>query len=270
MNNLNNCVLAMKKIKGCVKSIAALILVLLKLQATCAAQEINKIKSSFDQYQQLAVQEKIFVHTDKSVYLPGEIIWFKIYCVDASFHHLLGLSKVVYVDVLDYNQSGVMQAKISMKNGTGSGSLYIPVSAVSGNYKFRAYTSWMKNFGPDYYFEKQIAIVNTFKPQEQPAKERLADYDVELFPEGGNLVAGITSKVAIKVTAPDGHGLATYKGAIVDQHNDTIVRFQQLKFGIGSFVFTPAANSAYKAVIKAGKGAVAIKDLPATNSQGYV
>jgi hypothetical protein len=218
----------------------------------------------------LAVQEKIFTHTDKSVYLPGEIIWFKIYCVDASFHKPLSLSKVVYIDVLDSNQGAVMQAKIAMNNGIGSGSLYIPVSAVSGNYKLRAYTSWMKNFSPDYYFEKQVTIVNTFKSLEPPAKEETVSYDVQLFPEGGNLVAGITSKVAFKVTAPDGRGLAAYKGAILDQHNDTIVRFQPLKFGIGSFMFTPSVNSAYKAVIKAGKGTVAVKDLPVINNQGYV
>jgi len=262
--------LAMEKIKKYVKVIAVSVLFLLKLQAICTAQEINEIRSSFDHYQQLTVQEKVFAHTDKSVYLPGEIIWFKIYCVDASFHKPLNLSKVVYVDVIDNKQGAVLQAKIAMKNGIGSGSLYIPISAVSGNYKFRAYTSWMKNFSPDYYFEKQIAIVNTFKPLEPPVKDQTTNYDVQLFPEGGNLVAGITSKVAFKVVDPDGRGLTAYKGAIVDQHNDTIVRFQPLKFGIGSFVFTPIVNSAYRAVIKAVKGTVVVKDMPAINDQGYV
>jgi hypothetical protein len=260
----------MKKIKGPGIIITALVLVLLKWQTTCTAQEIDQIKNSFDQYQQMAVQEKIFVHIDKSVYLPGEIIWFKIYCVDASFNKPLSLSKVVYIDVLDSDQGAVMQAKIAMNNGIGSGSLYIPVSAVSGNYKLRAYTSWMKNFSPDYYFEKQITIVNTFKSLEPSVKQEIVSYDVQLFPEGGDLVAGITSKVAFKVTAPDGRGLTAYKGAILDQQNDTIVRFQPLKFGIGNFMFTPSVNTAYKAVIKADKGIVAVKDLPVINNQGYV
>ncbi|MDN3550519.1 MG2 domain-containing protein [Mucilaginibacter aquaedulcis] len=234
------------------------------------AQETNQIKNNFDQNQKLTLQEKVFVHSDKSVYLPGEIIWFKIYCVDASFHKPLNLSKVVYVDVLDGNQNAVMQAKISMNDGSGSGSLYIPVSVISGNYKLRAYTSCMKNFSPDYYFEKQITIVNTFKSPEPQAKEQLANYDVQFFPEGGNLVAGIASKVAFKVTNFKGQGLTTYKGAIIDQHNDTVARFEPLKFGMGSFVFTPLANNAYKAIIKGGKVTIAVKDLPATNSEGYV
>ncbi|MEN0053042.1 MAG: hypothetical protein AAGC65_05200 [Mucilaginibacter sp.] len=260
----------MEKIKGCIKNVFTPVLILLLLQTICAAQGISQIKNSFVQNQQLTLQEKIFVNTDKSAYLTGEIIWFKIYCVDASFHKSLNLSKVVYVDVLDNNQGAIMQAKIAMSNGIGSGSLYIPVTAVSGNYKLRAYTNWMKNFSPDYYFEKQLTIINTFKPLEQAAKEQTATYDIQLFPEGGNLVGGIASKVAFKVTAPDGRGLTTYNGAIVDQHNDTVVRFQPLKFGIGSFVFVPEANGVYKAVIKVGKRTAVKKDLPAISNQGYV
>jgi hypothetical protein len=40
-----------------------------------------------------------------------------------------------------------------------------PFSLNSGNYLFRAYTNWMKNFPADYYFEKQITILI---PKENP------------------------------------------------------------------------------------------------------
>ncbi|MDR6941694.1 hypothetical protein [Mucilaginibacter pocheonensis] len=260
----------MKKIKGAVKIIWLLIGALLQLYSNCRAQAINQITNSFEQYRHGIVYEKVFVHSDKSTYLPGEILWFKIYDVDASFHKLLNLSKVVYVDVLDDSHNAVMQAKIAMKNGIGSGSLYIPVSLSNGNYKLRAYTSWMKNFSPDYYFEKQILIVNPLRSPDAAVKETAANYDVQFFPEGGNLVAGIESKVAFKVTAPDGKSLAAYMGSVIDQHNDTVARFKPLKFGIGSFMFTPAANSTYRAVIKAGYNSLVSKDLPAVGNQGYV
>jgi hypothetical protein len=260
----------MKKIRMTVKIVALSISVLLQLHTSCFAQEINQITKSFDQYQQGTIQEKIFVHTDKSAYLPGEILWFKVYNVDASFHKPFNLSKVVYVDVIDNNHNAILQAKIAMKNGTGSGSLYIPVSVSNGNYRLRAYTSWMKNFSPDYYFEKKVIIVNPLRSPDVQVKETAISYDARFFPEGGNLVAGIASKVAFKVTASNGIGLASYTGAIVDQHNDTVARFQPLKFGIGSFMFTPAANNTYKAIIKTGYGNPITKDMPAINNQGYV
>ncbi|WPU94668.1 hypothetical protein SNE25_03925 [Mucilaginibacter sabulilitoris] len=260
----------MRKLRGTVKITALLTLILLQLHTNCMAQAINQISKSFAQYQQGVVQEKIFVHTDKSAYLPGEILWFKIYDVDASHHKPLDLSKVVYVDVLDNNNNAVLQAKIAMKNGIGSGSLYIPVSLSNGNYKFRAYTNWMKNFSPDYYFEKNILIVNPLKSPDAPLKETVVSYDVQFFPEGGNLVAGIMSKVAFKVTASDGKGLSVYTGAVIDQHNDTVAHFRPLKFGMGNFIFTPVANNTYKAIIKTGFSNPVTKDLPIVNSSGYV
>ncbi|MDN3581476.1 hypothetical protein [Mucilaginibacter flavus] len=259
----------MKKNIGPVKTLALSALAILFGQTVCQAQAIEQVKKSFNQYQQQTVREKVFVHTDKSTYLPGEIIWFKIYAVDASFHRLFNLSKVVYVDVLDNAHNALLQAKIAMTDGTGSGSLYIPVSTSNGSYQFRAYTNWMKNFGPDYYFNKNITIVNPLKSPEVTAKERAPAYDASFFPEGGNLVTGVSSKVAFKVTASNGEGLSAFRGAVINQHNDTVARFEPLKFGIGSFVFTPAANNTYKAIIKTGTGAPIVKELPTVSSDGY-
>ncbi|MEO3405992.1 hypothetical protein AAFN85_18915 [Mucilaginibacter sp. CAU 1740] len=259
----------MKKIKQVAEIIAFSFSVLLFLPANCFAQTINQITKSLDQYSQATVQEKVFIHTDKSVYMPGEVLWFKAYVVNADDHKPLDLSRVAYVDVLDAKQNAVMQAKIAVTKGLGSGSLYIPVSLTNGNYKLRAYTNWMKNFSADYYFEKNITIVNPLKSPEIPTKAAQPAYDVQFFPEGGNLVAGIASKVAFKVSAENGP-VNNFNGAIVNQQNDTVARFKPLKFGIGSFTFTPVAGATYKTIIKVDKGAPVIKSLPDVNSGGYV
>ncbi len=239
------------------------------LLLTSHAQVIQEVQNSFNLYKQSALVEKIFVHTDKNTYLPGEIVWFKIYCVDGNDHKPLNLSKVVYVDVLDNNQNAVVQAKVSIKNGIGNGSLYIPVSVSNGNYKFRAYTSWMKNFSPDFYFEKPITLINPLKSPEAIVAATAPAYDIQFFPEGGNLVAGLKSKVAFKATGQNGKGVSL-TGIVIDQHNDTVARFKSLKFGMGSFSFTPASNNTYKAIIKIDDNTPITKDLPEINSQGYV
>jgi hypothetical protein len=235
---------------------------------SCDAQVIQEVQNSFNLYKQNALQEKIFVHTDKSVYLPGEILWFKVYCVDGNDLKPLNLSKVVYVDVLDNTQAPIAQAKVLMKNGIGNGSLYIPVSVTNGNFRFRAYTNWMKNFSPDLYFEKMITLINPLKSPESIVKQTTS-YDIQFFPEGGNLVSGITSKVAFKAVSQTGAGVSV-TGAVIDQHNDTVARFRSLKFGMGNFSFTPGANNLYKAVIKIDNEQPIIKNLPEVVSQGYV
>jgi len=244
-------------------------IVLLGLIQNSRGQVIREVQNSFSLYKQTSLLEKVYVHTDKSVYLPGEILWFKVYCVDGNDHKPLNLSKVVYVDILDNSQNRIVEAKVALKNGSGDGSFYIPVSVSNGNFKLRAYTNWMKNFSPDFYFEKQITFINPLKSPEPAVRETPPAFDINFFPEGGNLVKGIKSKIAFKAVARDGLG-ADLTGVVVDQKNDTVARFRSLKFGMGSFGFTPAPGNSYKAIIKIDGIAPITKDLPAVNSQGYV
>ena len=108
-----------------------------------------------------AVQEQIFIHTDRSFYLAGETIWFRIYYFDATTRKPLLLSKVSYVEILSSEGKPAIQSRIELKDGKGFGNFSLPLSIVSGNYILRAYTRWMRNDGPDVFFETPITIVNT-------------------------------------------------------------------------------------------------------------
>ena len=112
---------------------------------------------------QAQAEEKIFVHTDKEFYLAGEILWFKLYVLDAASHRQTGLSKIAYVEIVSNDQHPALQAKIALADGLGNGSFQLPFSIHSGNYIFRAYTRWMINAGPELYFEKTITILNTLQ-----------------------------------------------------------------------------------------------------------
>jgi len=240
----------------------------LALRVTVHAQVLDAVQKSFQQYQNNILQEKIYTHTDKDFYLTGELLWFKVYNVDAGTNRPLNFSKVAYVDVLDNANNPVLQAKIALTNGTGNGSFYIPVTLQNGNYKLRAYTSWMKNFDPSLYFEKTITIVNPLNEPAAAEKKPAANYDLHFYPEGGALINGVTSTLAFKATGIDGRGMEI-NGVVINQHNDTVARFQSLKFGMGSFTFTPDANSTYKAVVRIGRDNAIIADLPAISNSGY-
>ncbi len=251
------------------KLIAVSFIALAIFNTLVKAQPLNgDIGEQFYEYSN-TLQEKVYVHTDKNAYLPGEIMWFTAYTLEASTNHRIAASKVTYVEIIDSQNRPILQAKIEMRDGIGAGSFYLPVSFNSGNYTFRAYTNWMKNFSPEMFFHKTISVYNTYK-NEQIVSEKKADgAKIQFFPEGGNLVSGLNSKVAFRVIDRNGIG-ARFQGAVIDQHNDTIVRFQPHKFGIGSFSFLPTKGIKYQAIIKPENDKSFIVSLPDVYPNGYV
>lgn len=233
------------------------------------AQSDDSLTIKFDRYRAHALQEKLYAHIDRTTFLTGEFLWFKIYYVDGVSHKQLDVSKVAYVEILDRNNVAVVQSKVELRDGAGSGSLFIPASLNSDNYVFRAYTQWMKNFSPEFYFHQPITIVNPFTQLPQTTAETSrADYDVQFFPEGGYAVSGVKSKIGFRAIDKSGKGIS-FSGALVNSKNDTIARFRPLRYGIGHFYFTPEADESYHAVVIDAQGNRSKHTFPKIERIGY-
>jgi len=249
------------------KKVFSLLIGLITILTSLCQKNLADIQTSFREYMKYSVTEKIFAHTDKDFYLAGEILWFKLYVVNADDNKPMDVSKVAYVEIIDRNQKPVLQCKIALKDGAGNGSIYLPVALNSGAYQIRAYTNWMKNFDADFYFHKQITIVNSLKNLNAKSNQA-RNYDIQFFPEGGNLVKGIPGKVAFRMVDQSGHGMDG-QGVVVDNNGGIVAEFRPLKFGIGSFSFRPVGTNPYKAVLKIGDTTIT-RDLPKAMDNGYV
>ena len=254
-------------------SISLLSLFFLLLLGRVQAPAQSVIQRDFNEYQRQALTEKIFAHTDRETYLSGETIWFSLYVVDGLIHHRLDLSKTGYVEILDQYKRPLIQTKIQLEDGRGSGSFDVP-DAVSGRYTFRAYTRWMRNFGPDYFFEKELVIINASQPNADRSLEVgnqievRDDISVRFFPEGGHLVQNLRSRVAFQALDKYGKGI-DIEGYIRNDAGDTVSQFSTLKFGIGSFSFTPLPEVRYEAVVSY-QGKQSNHAIPEVNAKGYV
>ena len=239
------------------------------LIAQATESPMDTLAKKFRQHREHALHEKVFAHLDRNFYLTGETLWFKIYSVDGSYHKPLHLSKVVYAEVLDGANLPVLQGKIGIRHGHGSGSFYLPASLTSGNYRFRIYTSWMKNFGPEFYFEQVITIVNPFVSPETTQEQTPTPCAIDFFPEGGNLVAGLRSKVAFKISG-DADKRDLGNGFVLNERNDTVAVITPQKFGMGYFMITPSHGIKYRAVFSDGHGSTKIHPLPQAYESGFV
>lgn len=216
----------------------------------------------------ISTAEKIYLHSDKSFYTAGEILWFKIYVLNAQTNHLSLKSKVAYVELLDAKNTPLLQAKIALNGKGGNGSFQLPLGLTSGYFKLRCYTNWMKNQGLGSFFEKQITVVNPLKSLESNTAVAPSLYRLDIFPEGGDLVKGLLSRVAFKFSKNNGKG-ADGRGYLLDE-KDTVLRFQPFKFGLGSFDFRPQPGHVYKIVFVANDGNIISKILPEPVDKGYV
>ncbi|HEX9509390.1 MAG TPA: hypothetical protein VF939_02830 [Puia sp.] len=250
-----------------VKIAGSLLLVI--INASIYAQQFTPIalREQFLAYQKNAFQEKIYVHTDKTVYLAGEVMWYKVYNVDGYVHKPLDLEKITYVEIIGRDQKAILQAKIAMSAGSGNGFFAIPPFLPSGQYLLRAYTNYMKNFAPDFYFEQLVTIINTLNSTIVADTVARKKYAIQFFPEGGDLVMGLTTKIGFKVTDQEGKGVPC-RGSIVNSMKDTVARFTTFHAGMGHFELTTKGNEIYTAVVCI-EDVTITQVLPAIKDKGY-
>ena len=116
------------------------------------------LDNRFKRQMEIYPQEKLHIHTDRDVYVPGEKIWFKAYVVDAQTHLSPTYSQYVYVELISPADTLVKRVMVKQTDGMFYGHLPITEAIPEGNYTLRAYTRYMENLGDDYFFKKNIRI----------------------------------------------------------------------------------------------------------------
>ena len=248
--------------------LATAALSLLPPGAARAQTPADSLAAPLRRYHRQALTEQLFVHHDQPAYAAGETMWLKVYAVDGTAHRPLALSKVAYVELLDAAQHPVLQAKLALREAVGQGALALPPDLPTGRYVLRAYTNWMKNAGPAFYFQTPITVVNSWQPTPPAAAGPAPTAGVGLYAEGGQLVAGLPGRVGVQVLDGQGGGLAA-TGTVADERGTVVATFQTQKAGLGRFELTPVAGSNYVATVRLPGGQVLRQPLPAAAPQGY-
>ncbi|UAY52304.1 hypothetical protein [Ferruginibacter albus] len=240
------------------KFLSFIVIVLLFIQPV-KAQHIDSLLNQLTaQYQ----QEKIYVQYDKGYYFSGDTIWFKAYITTVNLAP--ALSKTIYAELLD-DKGKLLQRKVMPVIQSGAASAFeLPDSLKSSTLYVRAYTQWMLNFDSSLLYIKPISIINT---SQAPKKPIASLYTLSFFPEGGDLVAGIASKVAFKAVDQKGMPVAV-SGNIVDEKNSKVTAFSSVHDGMGYFTLDPLAGKLYKAQWKDKKGTLHETALPTIKEQG--
>ena len=223
--------------------------------------------------------EKVHLHLDKPWYNAGDTIWFKAYVVAAAYHQLTSISGVLYAELINDKDSVIKRLTVELNSGLGSGDFVLPYNNKSCVYHLRAYTNWMQNAGPGYFYNQRLFVngLNSIRPnrvkQNTPvhnslAQSRAANIDVQFFPEGGDMANGLLSKVAFKAVDEDGRP-EEIKGIVIDSKGNEIVAFGSQHLGMGQFLLKPKKGEQYKAKIICTDASTYMVDLPQAKDAGF-
>ena len=204
--------------------------------------------------------EKIYLHTDKPYYTLNETIWFTSYLLNGVTHQKTNKSWVIHVELYNDSDSLVAKRDLFTNNLSVAGDIKLEKEWPTGQYVLQAYTNYMKNDGPDYFFKKNILVldsnpvVNEKYIQQSTANPSNNDEfkqfkpDLKFYPEGGYLIENLRSKIAVKIDNI-GIGGMTFSGNVVNDKNETITSFKTSDFGLGTISLSPKPNTSYRAVL---------------------
>ena len=212
---------------------------------------------------QLFPQEKVCLHVDRTVFIPGDTICMKAYVTDAATLKPLIDDQFVYVELLDGQNRPLQRKRLIASTNLYTG--YIPLSPDqhAGVYHLWAYTLYSSQVkGYDCLIPIQVGV-----PSQENGTENGKKADVPVlagsslfrggaggevpmlrfFPEGGSIVEGTTCMVAFEATTAQGDSL-DLEGDITDSQGQVLTHFRSYHHGLGFFPLTAEAGQQYSAV----------------------
>jgi hypothetical protein len=185
----------------------------------------------------VAWQEQIVFYADKLVLRPEDQLFFKAYVLTGPEQLRVSASKVLNVELL--NESGTLIESQYHKiiDGKSEGAFQIPRKIEDGNYFIRTYTRWMMNYGPE-SFNLQGIVISVDKTPGRLKPNNVQD--IQIYPEGGQLVHGLTQHVAIKL-----NNYTEGSIPVVNNSGKLVATINNYGMDLGTFILKPLKGESY-------------------------
>ena len=262
------------------------------LMAQNAEIRTDSISAHLQRQLTLFPQEKVCLHVDRTVFIPGDTIRLKAYVTDAATLKPLIDDQFVYVELLDGQNRPLQRKRLIASTNLYTGYIPLPHDHPSGTYHLWAYTlysSQVKDY--DCLLPIQVRTAPPPAPPRRRGEEvtrtgtetgtgtktktktgtgtgtgKKAEVPVlRFFPEGGSIVEGTTCMVAFEATTAQGDSLDV-EGDITDRQGRVITHFRSYHRGLGFFPLTAEAGQEYSAVCYDRRGRKHSFPLPAART----
>jgi len=224
------------------------------------SQNADSLKLHYDYFSQYLSPEKLYLHIDRTIFSPGETIWFKGYLENKSYQSVMPTSNLVYVELL----GDTVISRIMLKKGDSgfAGHLLLPDGITPGEYILRAYTNWNKNMPAEYMFHSKIDIVDSKKPAQKGPAGKKSDLKLDFYPESGRYFPGMLATIAFKTNCNN------LSGYIRNSKGEKVIDFSTGHDGMGKVMFFPIEGEKYFANVSSGQNIYQEFELPEPSTEG--
>ena len=238
-------------------------------------------------------QEQVFIHMDNTCYFLGDTLYFKAYVRRTDTGAPSQLSGVLYADLFNQDGYLVQRQQLELSHGQVHGSFVLQDTLYGGFYELRAYTRWQLNWGAyerphtkfseEWFFNKRMAreyyrdyeklYSRVFPVYDKPkvpgdfvhdmtlrplrryfkADNESKEGKIQLFPEGGHLVADVPNRIAFEANSAEGMRVEG-KVEILDAGGNKVTEATTEQRGRGTVEFTPQSGNKYTARLTWKKG----------------
>ncbi len=161
---------------------------------------------------QVRLSERVYVSTDRDVYVAGDEMFVSVFCLDVSRGGLSNVSRTAYLELVSAD-GPVQTAKVALDRGRGGGVISLQNTIPTGEYRLVAYTAQCFNEEGYNFLEgaRTLSIINPFTTARASSGVEILSPEEYLQLENGNVrpaAGGISLDTDGPVTITNNSGSA--------------------------------------------------------------
>jgi hypothetical protein len=219
-----------------------------------------KENSKWQEYQ-------IYVHLNKSVFIPGEQIYFSAYVFDRAGGRPVKEKMNLIIGLYDGQGKRLTGSVWEVQNGIAHGSLETYRNCKEGSYFFKAATRWNENFSGRGNFLVEIDLIEN-EIENNPILSN--DIYLRFKPEGGDMLNDSFNSLGFQIIDRNGKGVALKEGHIEDADGQVIISgLSSNSSGLGRVNLFLKKDKTYHYRFELTNGQILRGDLPQGKDKGY-
>ncbi|QES90270.1 hypothetical protein [Rhizosphaericola mali] len=174
-------------------------------------------------------EDNIYMQFDNSMYSTGDTVHFQGFTLTNGLPTIS--TKNFYVDWFDEKDKLLAHQIYPIVNSVVAGQWVVPNYYEGHGFHIVAYTNEILQNDSSHSFREDIPILGY---------QIVPQFKFDLFPEGGNLIAGVENRVGYYI-----EGVHPTEIYLIEGSNDTLKKISTKTDNYGSFVFLPQKNKSY-------------------------